>query len=65
MVQKEYPMSDEATPAKGSNGGVFTWFLATAVLAVLALIVGVIALFSPANGEGPLLRAGEARRPSK
>lgn len=33
------------------NGGVFTWFLATSVLAVLALVVGVIALFNP-NGSG-------------
>ncbi|MCZ7630678.1 MAG: multicopper oxidase domain-containing protein [Microthrixaceae bacterium] len=40
------------------NGGVFTWFMATAVLAVLALVVGVIALFSP-NGETSDTAVGE------
>lgn len=47
-------MSDDnhsnGSPNGSPNGGVFTWFLATAVLAVLALLVGVIALFSP-NGD--------------
>ena len=45
-------MSDEPTVQRSVDGGVFSWFLVTAVIAVMALVVGIIALFSPPGGGG-------------
>ncbi|MCP4435432.1 MAG: multicopper oxidase domain-containing protein [Actinomycetia bacterium] len=43
-------MAGNGGSQRAVDGGVFAWFAAAAVLATLALIVGVIALFTPPGG---------------
>jgi nitrite reductase (NO-forming) len=46
-------MSESQSPGRSVDGGVFVWFLGAGTLAAIALVISVIALFTPpSSGSG-------------